>query len=448
MFLNKYSSEAYWNSYRLLESQLIRLSHAICFDDIQVGVYSSELADIINSCCIKIESLAKDIYEEHIYPFQIDAGIVPKSFKGPAAKFNPEKWTRKEWKYDYNCLVEIDEKFSLSKKRVKLKAERFQFYKFGSAILPFNNVTLEDCRGGVWEYTERDIWSMHLPQLMDVDWCKSYQDIKHNYIQSIPTHGTVKNAIMVLAAFYLLAIYSSCLPSRHFDWDQKSDKYEMDFGSELFVCEMCNHTLPPFVIDSDQIKTMNNLREAEEKSPQKDIFAVQNRLNDIDGLPFFVVLSQDVYQEVKRQVDAYCSTKDSDVFDIAPYERENGLEAMDAGALLYLNLKKYIRAPYRRNNICIAFNTGLDSVYNDYSTDYFDYEKSKYKKQTEATLSTLQIGDLVDAKFVFDTEVSTGEVKRLDEHSIELCIDVDGNIKTLSEPISNIIYIRCRNKKG
>lgn len=84
MVLNK--SEAYWNSYKLLESQLIKLSHSISFDDKQINVYSSELADIINSACIKIESVAKDIYEEHIYPFQIDGGIIPKSFANEKRK--------------------------------------------------------------------------------------------------------------------------------------------------------------------------------------------------------------------------------------------------------------------------------------------------------------------------------------------------------------------------
>ena len=66
MFLGRKTHEAYWNSYRLLESQLLRLSHSIWFNDEQINVYSSELADIINSACIKIESLAKDIYEEHM----------------------------------------------------------------------------------------------------------------------------------------------------------------------------------------------------------------------------------------------------------------------------------------------------------------------------------------------------------------------------------------------
>lgn len=63
--------------------------------------------------------------------------------------------------------------------------------------------------GGLWEYSERDIWHEDAHRLKSVDWCKSYQAIKHNYIQSIPEHGTIENAIMVLAAFYLLAVYDA-----------------------------------------------------------------------------------------------------------------------------------------------------------------------------------------------------------------------------------------------
>ena len=383
MVLNK--SEAYWNSYKLLESQLIKLSHSISFDDKQINVYSSELADIINSACIKIESVAKDIYEEHIYPFQIDGGIIPKSFanekrKKDISKFDSAKWTRKNWKYDYNCLVEINERFSISKKIVKLKLEKFNFLNYGSSILPFYNISLEKCMGGKWEYIDRDIFTLSSTILMDVDWCKSYQDIKHNYIQSIPMHGTVKNAIMVLAAFYLLAVYNSCLPSRHFEWNYKSDKYELDFGSELFTCSMCNHTLPPFIIDSDNIKYVESIRELEKKSLDKEIFVQQNILNDINGLPFLIILNKKAFQEVKSLVDDYFVSNSVECFDIAPYEIENGSKSITAESVLYLKLKKYIRPPYNPNNICIAFNTGLDSVYNDYFESSFDYEKSKYKR--------------------------------------------------------------------
>ena len=34
-WIEENKGEMYWNSYRLLENQLIRLSHSICFDDDQ-----------------------------------------------------------------------------------------------------------------------------------------------------------------------------------------------------------------------------------------------------------------------------------------------------------------------------------------------------------------------------------------------------------------------------
>jgi hypothetical protein len=76
--------------------------------------------------------LAKDIYEEHILPFQIDSDTIPKSYKGTAAKFKFEKWTRDAWKYDYNCLVEIDEKFLILLSKLKglaIEDTDFQLYR-------------------------------------------------------------------------------------------------------------------------------------------------------------------------------------------------------------------------------------------------------------------------------------------------------------------------------
>lgn len=67
----------------------------------------------------KIESLAKDIYENHIWPFQEDADTVPPPFTGK--NFNPETWTREKWKFDH--------KFSLSQKQIQLKTEKFHFHK-------------------------------------------------------------------------------------------------------------------------------------------------------------------------------------------------------------------------------------------------------------------------------------------------------------------------------
>ena len=438
MFRGKNHQEAYWNSYRLLESQLLRISHSICFDDAQINVYSSELADIINSACIKIESLAKDIYEDHIWPFQMDLDIVPLS--SATKKFKPEKWTRENWKFDYNCLVEIDNKFALSKKQIQLNSEKFHFHKYGSTILPFGRVSINDASGGYWEHSERDTWHTDRHKLQAVDWLKSYQAIKHNYIQSVATHGTVKNAIMALAAFYLLSVYHSCLPSRRFNIEDSSNLHCLDFGSELFSCGMCNYTIPPCIIDSKRLK-----QEAEHKAraaaSNQDIFKEQDLLYDTDGLPFLITLSNDVYKEVCGLAAQYCKPRNLECFDISPYRNKPTLDSADAGAVLYFNLKKYIFAPYNKNHICISFNVGSERVYDSFGVGSFDYEKSKHKNKTAAVLSELKIGDMVNATFVFNEEVSNGEVVKLDDYSIDLAVEEHGIRHITSQPKANIISI-------
>ena len=169
----------------------------------------------------------------------------------------------------------------------------------------------------------------------------------------------------------------------------------------------------------------------------------QDYLEDIEGIPFFTILSKDAYKKVKSMVTEYCSTNGVDVFDIAPYEREHGLDVLTPGAKLYSAIKKYIRAPYYRQNICIAFNTGTKSVYDEYPDFADDYEKTKYAIRTKKALESLSVGDFVDVKFVMETEISNGKVVKLNDYTID--ISVKG--MTLSEPIENIIYIRVKKKK-
>lgn len=442
MFLSKSSGESYWSSYRLLENQLVRISHSISFDDNQMDVYSSELADIINTACVKIESLAKDIYDEHVWPFQKDRDEVPASYKKDPYKFNVEEWTRDKWYYDYNCLVEIDRKFSLSKKRICLKHHRFNFFKYGSTILPFGKISLGNCYGGKWEYSNRDLWKADMCKLVDVDWCKSYQHIKHNYIQSIPQHGTVKNAIMVMAAFYLLAIYNTCLPSHPINWDYRSGQYHFGFESELFECNCCNYTVPPFITDSDEVKHNEERKQTQRASQHKKIFEEQDLLNDTEGLPFLVILSRNAYEKTKGLVDEYCKTRNVASFDKAPYERKNDTTIDPAGLVLYQTIKRYIYAPYSINNICVAFNSGLNNVYHDYYMDCFDYEKSKHEKKRNEALSSLNVGDRVEVKYIFDDSATLGKVGKLTEYGIDLLVDVDGKERTRSDPKDNIIYIK------
>ena len=445
-YSNSKTSEVYWSSYRILENKLIRLAHSITFDDEQIDVYSPELADIINSACIKIESIAKDIYEEHICPFQEDKNETPFSEiksnnKKKQTEFDYSKWKRKKWKYDYNCLVEIDHKYSLSNKKICLKKNKFQFTKYGSLLLPFSNISITDCRGGIWEYNNIDVFKYNENKVVEVDWCKSYQDIKHNYLQSISKHGTIKNAIMVLAAYYLLMIYHSCLPVKKFELTQK--EYDsLDFNSELFYCDMCNYLKPPFIIDSEYNDYIEKSKLDKENSPHKNIFKQQDLLDNIEGFPFYIILNEKRYNELKKLVFDYLEKNNKEVFDIALCKNQNNESESSQETILYEIIRKYINAPYRMSDVCVAFNSGANNVYNEYSYSSFEYEKSKFEINNKNVLSKLNVDDIVNVKFVFDDEFENAKVINFDENCITIEIFKDDIKKQYSAPISNIIFIK------
>ena len=51
----------YNQSYRSLEKEVLNLSYDILFDDSQLSVYSTHIADIIISACIDIEAIVKQL---------------------------------------------------------------------------------------------------------------------------------------------------------------------------------------------------------------------------------------------------------------------------------------------------------------------------------------------------------------------------------------------------
>jgi hypothetical protein len=134
-----------------------------------------------------------------------------------------------------------------------------------------------------------------------------------------------------------------------------------------------------------------------------------------------------------------------DRFDIAPYDNNNPVDHTDSGAVLYAALKPYIRGPFRKEHICISFNIGTAQVYDRLLKDDFGYEKSKYKNKTAAVLSELKVGDVVDIEFVFDKEITHGEVVKIDEHTIDVAADYSGSLRTMSQPKANIVSIRKVN---
>ena len=143
-------------------------------------------------------------------------------------------------------------------------------------------------------------------------------------------------------------------------------------------------------------------------------------------------------------VSQYCLPRGLENFDIAPYQAKKDVKVseMDEGDILYLNLKKYILAPYQRRNICLSFNNGTDHVYDSLFVDHFGYEKSKHQNQTAAILEAIQIGDIVDARFVLDKAVTNAKVVKITEHCIDLSVHIDGIEHITSDPKENFIYIQ------
>jgi hypothetical protein len=56
-------SNLYWSIYKNLERDVIDLSNHIHFNDEQLAVYSTKIAELLIRCSIEIESISKDLYE-------------------------------------------------------------------------------------------------------------------------------------------------------------------------------------------------------------------------------------------------------------------------------------------------------------------------------------------------------------------------------------------------
>lgn len=436
MFLSNNKSEIYWSSYKLLENRLLELSHTICFDDKQINVYSTEIADMIISICTKIESVAKDIYEDHIWPFQKDNKEIPSTFQG--SNFKPENWIRKNWKFDYNCIKEIDAKFGISKKNIAIRLDGFNFEQYGDTIFPFFDFDKE-CNGGKWEFGKDDSLSKDaiLCHYEDISWAKSYQALKHNYIKSIQDHGTLKNAIMALSALYVLLIYNTCLPYKQFDVKYENKKLDMDFDSKLFTCIPIRCMEMDFIKDSDYDQYLQEEKRIRQLPQNLHIPQDQFYYEDYDCSLLLIILSQEKYQEVKELVERYCDKTGFSTFDLSLYEGDNAItDKKDIGKQIYDKIKKIISPPFFAKNLRIVLNIGKNNVYDWYSQDVIDYQASKYKNHKAEEIKNISVGDRID--ILYENNHSKGVILKLLQDLIEVKLD---NGVTFNTSIDNILDV-------
>jgi len=159
------ASNIYWAIYRNLERELIELSEQIYFDDGQVSCYSLKIAELLIRASVEIESISKELYLSN---------------GGPKADDN-------KLYFDRDCLKYLNEKWCLSKKKIRIINDNFHFSKEENmCFAPLENA--------------------HEEKSKKAGWLKAYQAIKHNRRKEIK-NATLQHLIYAISALYILNLY-------------------------------------------------------------------------------------------------------------------------------------------------------------------------------------------------------------------------------------------------
>lgn len=176
------NSKIYFQVYKKIEDEVIKLSSSIYFSDDQLGVYSIDIADLITRCVIEIESIVKDIYRM-------------KNGKEPNSPGQCIRWIEDNWK--------------ISKKVVTIVAASFHLETM-LQFAPFN-------------------YKNGFPE----DYYSSYNAIKHDRVKNLKK-ATVYTLIRALGALYVLNIYYVGRKIQ-LSGDRHAEKIDKTGGSQIFV---------------------------------------------------------------------------------------------------------------------------------------------------------------------------------------------------------------------
>lgn len=401
-----YWTNPYWMGYNKIEKRIIELSHSISFDDQQMYVYSNEIADLLLSTVSKIESIAKDFYEAKIYPYNVDKNNTEYSDE----YFHQEKANQKirtDWRYK-NCLSHINKKINLKDKGINLNDNIFKFIKHNKEIKPFG--MFDDSKSKIGGTISRKT-DKNKDEIINVDWTEAYNDLKHNYIDSIPKYGNILQVVFALSSLYLLIIYYEFTDAFRYIYslDELESNFEESFGSELFSVIVHNKTELEFF-----------------KSPKK---AMINRIagEDINKSTLLMIQHPNVYSQMQMKINEFkvknpdVSQIDTDKFYFSSFD--NNSDEYKLFSQVYHLDGKYVSSRQ------IILNEGKSEkeiwVYNQ-QNGIVEYDK-KFINKTKSFLSTLKVGDKVEL-YTLSNEYIKGEV---------LKYDISENMMTLKTETSN-----------
>ena len=155
------NTNIYWPVYKDIESEIVKLSYYIHFNDDQLCVYSSKITDLILRAAIEIESISKELYKAN----------------GGTKTGNIH--------YDNDAIKYLNKLWKLDKKVVIICSSNC--YYSNRVYQPFKKDLISEKKH-------------------TYGWNKAYQDLKHdraNYFQS----GCVKHLFEISSALYILNLY-------------------------------------------------------------------------------------------------------------------------------------------------------------------------------------------------------------------------------------------------
>jgi hypothetical protein len=248
-----------------------------------------------------------------------------------------------------------------------------------------------------------------------ISWNKSYQEIKHNYGESIQEHGNLKNVIVSLAALYLLIIYNEFYKSGRFAVTGiNTYEFMQDMGSEIFSVSVYSNLFYQIINGSD-----NSI----EAKKSKD----QSVLNKIYNQSRYTKLLQEIeylkakFPDLNIVQFLHQKTTDTTLRDLDLMQHKSRLLSLSSEAI---------------GGTVILLNENQEHPYDYYEYIFYEYERSKFKNHREKVLSEISIGSKV--RIDEFAEQNEGDVINITDNIIVLKSD---KYKSYSMPISNIIDI-------
>lgn len=187
-------NQKYWISYKNLELEVIDLSYNIAFEDKNLTVYSSKIAEIILKCATYIESVSKDLYIEN----------------------SKTKKERDKIKFDREAIDYLDKNWDLELKKVFIVSPHINF--------SFKEISPFEINAGKKLYK----------------WNDSYQNLKHDIMICMSEYANIDYLIQIMSALYLLNLYYLNLEFKIYN-DSELNNFDKTLGSKLFAIKTCEN---------------------------------------------------------------------------------------------------------------------------------------------------------------------------------------------------------------